>query len=47
MIVCVCERNYDNSFIMICVWEKDYDYSNLKNNNKIWIGLFGQGNVGL
>ena len=24
-----------------------YDYSNLKNNNRIWIELFGQDNVWL
>ena len=41
MMVCVWERDYDSSVIIICVWGKGYDCSNLKNNNRIWIGLFG------
>ena len=39
MILCVWRRDYDTSVIIIYVWRKSYDCSNLKNNNRIWIGL--------
>ena len=41
MIVYVWMRDYDSSVIIIRAWSKDYARNNLKNNNRIWIGLFG------
>ena len=47
LVICVSGKNMNGSVMIICVWGNGYDCSNSKNNNRIWIGLFGQGKVGL